>query len=470
MGTDLTPYDGYESLLADFKRYQKQTPKGVSLQNKRNKTIVLKFKINGQSKSWGCNCSFTLDGMVDALRKANKVSEALKRIDSLTEFEQWYKSEILEANEIKNDLLTFGEAIKTVEDDFWSRPDRRRRKRDKNNPSDQGCFKETYGKFYKLLPVNKVINYQDIKIAIDSKKEGSRTRKYAVSAMKKLARTIKRKDILDELENIDTTQTSFMNLQAIELDEFLSWRDKTLGITSSLRPNTNLEVRKAWLWVFSMQVVYGLRIGEVFAIQNLDKPFETNDGVKIRPLNEVSNTANLIVIGTNTVIGTTTKTGYRIARPIIPPNHPDLLEILDIKSPILPNNKPKSSNIDTIRNFYNKKARRKLQDWNAPTTESHAFRHLANHNGIQAGIPLEIRAQSLGHTPAMNDSTYKKRKRTQTTIDLLLNSNTQGIDFVAALNEAKQLSKDHPDSKQVIAILIAKIYQKDKDEITKLLD
>ena len=69
--------------------------------------------------------------MVDALRKANKVSEALKRIDSLTEFEQWYKSEILEANEIKNDLLTFGEAIKAVEDDFWDRPSKTKRKRDK---------------------------------------------------------------------------------------------------------------------------------------------------------------------------------------------------------------------------------------------------------------------------------------------------------------------------------------------------
>ena len=70
MGTDYNHEIGYETLQKDFQRYQryqKQTPKGVSLQNKRNKTIILKFKVNGKAKSKGCNCTFTLDGMVEAL-------------------------------------------------------------------------------------------------------------------------------------------------------------------------------------------------------------------------------------------------------------------------------------------------------------------------------------------------------------------------------------------------------------------
>ena len=46
MGTE---YKGYQSLHDDFKRYQKQTPKGISLQNKRNKTILLRFSVNGKS-------------------------------------------------------------------------------------------------------------------------------------------------------------------------------------------------------------------------------------------------------------------------------------------------------------------------------------------------------------------------------------------------------------------------------------
>ncbi len=32
------------------------------------------------------------------------------------------------------------------------------------------------------------------------------------------------------------------------------------------------------MWVFGMQIFYGLRISEVFAIKNLDKPIKDNEG------------------------------------------------------------------------------------------------------------------------------------------------------------------------------------------------
>jgi hypothetical protein len=41
---------GYESLLKDFERYRKQSPRGVSLA-KKDKTIVLQFKIGNKSRS-----------------------------------------------------------------------------------------------------------------------------------------------------------------------------------------------------------------------------------------------------------------------------------------------------------------------------------------------------------------------------------------------------------------------------------
>ena len=54
---------GYESLLKDFERDKKQTPKGVSLTKDKN-SILLQFKIGNKSRSkYGCNCSFTLDGL-----------------------------------------------------------------------------------------------------------------------------------------------------------------------------------------------------------------------------------------------------------------------------------------------------------------------------------------------------------------------------------------------------------------------
>ena len=75
MGTEYNYEIGYKALRKDFRRYQKATPKGVSLQNKRDKTIILKFKINGKPKSKGCNCAFSLDGMVEALtRLSHKLS------------------------------------------------------------------------------------------------------------------------------------------------------------------------------------------------------------------------------------------------------------------------------------------------------------------------------------------------------------------------------------------------------------
>ena len=93
-------------------------------------------------------------------------------------------------------------------------------------------------------------------------------------------------------------------------------------------PNSNLDTRKAWLWAFSIQVVYGLRIHEVFAIQNTDKPFITKDRVTIPALNDASDTKNLLVIGEKTKIGTKTKTHYRLARPLLPSKYPDLIERL----------------------------------------------------------------------------------------------------------------------------------------------
>ncbi|MGL5076517.1 MAG: hypothetical protein ACRDBG_11945, partial [Waterburya sp.] len=173
--------------------------------------------------------------------------------------------------------------------------------------------------------------------------------------------------------------------------------------------------------------------------------------------------------GSKTNLGTTVKTGSRIARPLIPPKYPDLMERLEIKTPLLPSNKPKSNSPRTVRDFHCGTARKLLNKWNAPFTQTHALRHLANINGMQAGIPLEVRAQSMGHTPAMNDSVYKKRQSTQTTIDLLLNSNTQAIDFVTALAEIKNLVKTQPEQKEFAAQILSIVYQKNEKDINKLI-
>ncbi len=469
MGKNYNHEIGYESLLSDFKRYQKQSPRGVSMR-RNGRNVYLKFKIgNTPRKDYACNCSFTLDGMVLALLKAHKVSEALKTFTSESEFWEWYEREIKEVGKIENDLLTFRDAIALIEDDFWNRNDRRKQKRDKNNPSDLSSWNDTYWRFYKHLPLDKSVNPKDIQTTLERWNRGTKSYKSAVSVFKKLARVANKDSIVESLDKIDVTQTEFKELQSATLEDFLEWRDRVLGVTVELDPRCNLDTRKAWMWVFSIQVVYGLRIHEVFAIQNLNKTFTTKDRVTIPALNNGSNTQNLIVIGEKTNIGTTTKTSYRLARPLLPSKYPNLIEKLAIKKPLLPRNKLTSTDNRAIINFYNKTARKYLLNWNAPFTQTHALRHLANLNGMQAGISLEVRAQSLGHSPTMNDTTYKKRQHTKTTIDILLDSNKQAIDFTSGLLEAKQIIKKYPSSSVAVVELISKIYQKSEHEIEDLL-
>jgi integrase len=460
---------GYETLQKDFEVYKGQAPRGVTLAKGGN-SIYLQFKTPNKPRSkYRCNCTFTLDGMIDAVRKASRVKEKLESLTSEVEFWQWYDKEIKQESQLVDDQRTFVQAVIEVKRDFWDRPSRTKRKRDKSSPSDQSSWYRTYGCFYQHLPEHKAVNLADIQKVINMQKRGTRNYKYAVSAMKKLARTIKRQDILDALDGINVIQTENAELQTVKLEDFLNWRDKTLDIAINLRESVNFNTRKSWLWAFSMQVVYGLRISEVFAIKNLTEPYVTSDGKPILALNDPNNTDNLLYIGEYTVLGTKVKTGKRLARPMIPPKYPDLIEILEIKNCLLPQNKPDGRNSETVRKFYSVTARKQLVKWNAPTTQTHAFRHLANINGIQAGIPQEVRAQSLGHTVQMNESVYKKRQSTQTTIDLLLNSNSNAIDFVSALAEAKKLVKGNESDKQVIARLLSIIYQKNETEIRELL-
>ncbi len=196
-----------------------------------------------------------------------------------------------------------------------------------------------------------------------------------------------------------------------------------------------------------MQIIYGLRISEVFAIKNLNKPaYDKKGKLIVHAYNNIAkNPHRLIYLGKETNIGTTIKTGERLARPMIPPKYSNLYFDWDLQNPKLPENKPKKeSRLETITSFHRNLIRGYLVSSNAPFTQTHADRHLGNLLGVQAGIPVEIRAQSMGHSVTMNESTYKKRQGIQTQIDVLTQSNKQAIDFTSGLLEAKQIIKKYP--------------------------
>lgn len=330
---------GYERLLDFFKEAQNQTPKGIGLKkdSKASGTyVLLQFKIGDKRVAKACNCAFTMDGIANALRKAKQVSEALGKFSSETEFLAWYDEQILEKNQVKNDLITFGEAIKLVENNYWNSYTKKRQKRDKANPSHQSCWHEVYYCFYKLLPLNNSVNITDMMDVINSKVRGSKRFKDCVSAMKKLCEVTENNKLRDELGKLDISQTKFtQNLQSISLEDFFELREEILDIPEN-DARSNIDTRKSWLFVFSMQVVYGLRISEVFAVQNIDKPFRTKDGVTIPALQNPNNKDMVAVVGSETILGTTTKTGYRLAVPLIPPTYPNLIEKLEIKLGGLP--------------------------------------------------------------------------------------------------------------------------------------
>ncbi len=116
--------------------------------------------------------------------------------------------------------------IALIENDFWSRPDRRKRKRDKDNPSDLSSWNDSYNRFYKHLPQDKAVNLKDIQTTLEKWNQGTKSYKSAVSVFKKLARVANKDSIVETLDKLDVTQTEFKELQSATLDDFLEWRDR----------------------------------------------------------------------------------------------------------------------------------------------------------------------------------------------------------------------------------------------------
>jgi len=232
--------------------------------------------------------------------------------------------------------------------------------------------------------------------------------------MKKLVKVVGISEILNQLQTVDNRQTQFSQLQTVTLDSYINWYQNILNNP----PNTNIDFF-GWLWVFSMQLIYGTRLHENFAIANMLDSFVTRDGIVIPALNDPSNRSFIIAIGDFTQAKTTTKTGFRLSRPMIPPSFPDLINFLRITDPKIPLiNSTNTISLHQRRKLYSVRARKALIKLGAPFTQSHALRHLANLNGIAAGIPQEIRALSLGHSVAVNEYTYKKRQGSCTILDI----------------------------------------------------
>jgi hypothetical protein len=342
--------------------------------------------------------------------------------------------------------LTFAEAITKVEDAYWFGVDRKRRFRDRTSISQQATYQDVYGRFYALLPQDKLFNTQDLLDALATKERGTKVYGDCLYAFRKLAAIAEHSASIAALAKIKHVQVKFAELQNAELDSFLDWMIRCrMEAKEQYR-----EQRSRWLWVYAMQLIYGFRVSEVFAIANLTTPFRTKDGVTIPALRDTTNLKMIAVVGDVTTAGTTTKTGYRLAAPMLPPSHPNLINDLDIRGGSPPVVNIGTKNPGEIRRRYAHNAGMMLRKWNAPITQTHALRHLANQNGKQAGISAEDRAANLGHSVGMNTATYLKREATNTRLAAIDAQNTRTMPLEGAIEVLKRVGAT-PEAIAVVA-------------------
>lgn len=467
---------GYDKALAEtlafYDRKSKECPPNVTLHKaKRQHGETVKYYIQlqfinpstGKRSTKTCGItSFTDESIIEAVQKAWKVANALKKFNKVSEFWEWYNSEILGKNEIENDLITYREIFQDIENDYFRGKHsntRRNRTRDINQPgsiSDHASFQSVYGAIFKQFPDwDKYPTWDEIKsvwftIGANSKLakkhnlpngQGTKAFKGAKTAIIAICERCPNADeLLKKVNKIDTTQTVFRDKQSIALDDFLKWYHQAYNEIESLR-NYNWKIsRQAWLWVASMCVLYGLRPSEIASAQNLFESV-TIDGETVYALTDKErNPKAIIVLGEFTYFGASVKTGYRVILPI-PLNH--LWDELDIRNPMLPEYNPrKGSKPESIVKGFDNCFDKAMESYKCPVTQKYAFRHLFNQLCEMCGIPVAIRSRLMGHSESTNQSSYKKRRNFKTELAIVNANHKQPLSYELAIQQLQRLGID----------------------------
>jgi hypothetical protein len=464
-------YGSYEDLLKTIQNVSKELPKGISFK-KQGSHLYLQFIHPGVNKRLPkpCGVQLTYDGIYEAKHKAFKIKTALDTFTSATEFWEWYEKEILCKKEIINDITTYREIFEKIESRYWNgRNKNTGRKRSKDIPNDINSFNRHYKIVFDKFPDwDKQPKWEDIKQVLFTWEQGTNSFKDAYTILKQICNLCPNSErLLEQLADIDPIQREFRDKQSISLDQFLQWHDKALNECTDPR---YLHIRKSWLWVASMCVIYGLRPSEIAASLNLHESY-TKDGITIPALNDPSNVDLLLVLDNETYFKTTIKTGSRICKPMT--TDKALIDRLNIQDPRLPIYTPQSTNPKTITEGFTGLFTKNLKRWGCPVSQAYAFRHLANQLGEKSGIPQEIRARSLGHSVSVNDSVYKKRSNLQTSVDLLTNHTYHTIPLESAVKIASQMLDKLSDKvlfPVVVRDLLAAIYNVDVSKIKELME
>ncbi|MBP0009366.1 hypothetical protein [Roseofilum sp. Belize Diploria] len=415
----------HELVRTYLKNCQKSTPKGVSISKNRSR-LSLRFKAASKSQTSdnGCNESFTCDGCVNALAKALAVSDKLKNTETESEFWSWYESEIKGTVSLENDIITIGEAIEIVKTNYINGYDKcgRDRSEEKLKTNTLANYHLTYGKHYAKLNselrltgeniISEVTRNwgQLIKSISGNQTLCSKGFRNAYTGVAKLLRDTRLDGELAKVsKHFGTVRVvEKTEQQTIDLETFLDFRARVLGLNGyelTKAQRNNIESRRSWFKAICFNLIYGFRCSEFKAILNLDKPVKRGNRV-IKALHDPTNDENIVIIGDGFWVTDTSgkrhyitvKTSNRIARPMVHPNHPDLVEMLGIKDANVkfpdkfpsPDTKP-----DNLKGLYSDAMRGQLNRYvdqvGEGFTQTHALRHLANHHGKLAALFLRAK-------------------------------------------------------------------------------
>ncbi len=443
----------HELVRTYLKGCQKSTPKGVSISKNRSR-LSLRFKLTSKSQTAdnGCNESFTRDGCVNALAKALLVAHKLNEFETEGKFWSWYESEIKGTVSLENDIITIGQAIEIVKNNYLNGFDKcgRDRSEKKLEINTLANYQTTYGNHHaklnsKIRLTGKNIiseltrNWgQLIKSISGNQTLCSKGFKNAYTGVLKLLRDtrldgelVKVSKYFGTIRVVEKTEQ-----QTIDLETFLDFRARVLGLNGyklSKRQSDSIESRKSWFKAISFNLLYGFRCSEFKAIRNLEEPVKLGNRV-IKALHYPANDENIVIISGGFWITDdsgkrhyiTVKTADRIARPMIHPDYPNLVELLGIKDASVP--MPEvipGANIsarcmkDAYLNRMSKALNRYIKQVGMGFTQTHALRHFANHHGKLSGLTRDQRKLSLGHSGEMNDQ-YDGHLTPDAEIDFLL--------------------------------------------------
>jgi integrase len=463
-GNEIGHEERFTQVFKFYDRKLKECPPNVTLYKARrqaattvNYYIQLQFinPVTGKRSTKTCGItSFTEESVIDAVQKAHKVANALKTITKASEFWEWYNREILGKNEIENDLITYREIFKDIEDKYFfgkHRNTKRKRVKDINqlgSVSDLKSFKCLYGDIFKKFPdwdkyptwdeIKKVWFSMGTKTTGTDSGQGTKSFENAKIAIKAICERCPNSDeLLKKLNKIDATQTIFTEKQSIALDDFLKWYHQAYDEIPSIKRQDRKLARQSWLWVASMCVLYGLRPSEIASAQNLTKSI-TIDGETVYPLTDKErNQKATIVIGEFTYFGASTKTGLRPVNPV-PLDY--LWDELEIRNPMLPIYSPrKGTKPENIASGFDSQFGDRMNSYDCPITQQYAFRHLNNQILEMCGIPVAIRSRLMGHSESANTGDYKSRRNFKSELAIINANHKQPLSYDLAIKQLQRL-------------------------------